>query len=345
MNARRRIRWACSYAAIAMLLPASTRADSVDSTIEVLDAAVEKWRHEVEFRSHFTFRQGIATSKAEGLEGKFGSRIGNSEDKATGMFHKLGSRLRQSLDFGREPDDATLGKTGGVYANVSSDRMSTDRLGLDYLPKYGNFGDSVNIYRRPDNDSGLLKAGMGGDGFDPFAFGGGVQGHPLTSFKARPGFQETIEKSVARSDPEHIEVTMIRRGKGNSEQIHRVLFSTVHSPPVIEKVEDVGKDSRGHPPIEVVSVAVASDFVKCGGGMMARRLRRVGGPLKPSDQAKRVWVVQEWFSDDLGERLPTDEDFVVTIPPSTHVIGLKSPPPKGKERKFDLAKIRLDDVW
>ncbi|MGQ9575049.1 MAG: hypothetical protein ACUVUC_07000 [Thermoguttaceae bacterium] len=88
--------------------------------------------------------------------------------------------------------------------------------------------------------------------------------------------------------------------------------------------------------------AVASDFVACPGGMVARVVRHVNQTVYPD----KPWFVGEWVSEDLGKRLPTDADFVITIPQSVRISGLKPDrtPRPGTVRTIDLSKISLDDL-
>lgn len=63
----------------------------------------------------------------------------------------------------------------------------------------------------------------------------------------------------------------------------------------------------------------------------------------PGENAPQ-WLAKEWVSDDLGSRLPTAEDFVVTIAKDAAIVGLRDPPPPGTVRRLDLSAIRLEDV-
>ncbi len=316
-----------------------------ESVFQVLDAGVEKWRFGVEFRCHYKYRQGTASSRDEALRGEFGAAAGKpgDENTATGVFHKRGGQLRLSVDYGRPPDDATGRGTGEVVTNCSFDEVSSPQLYLQYIPKYGKVGNSVNVWKRPERESGKLQAGPSmGAVLDPFVFGGGVTGSPLTAFAPRPAFQETVRRSLEKMDSDHIVAVMIRTGKGGNMDTRRVAFWTAHSPPVIERIEEVAQVANGQQRVETLTQG--SRFVQCGGGMMARCVRRLAGPLLPRGGSRPVWVSEEWISDDLGERMPTDEDFAVTIPPSVAVSGLKKPPPVGSARTLELAKYTIDDL-
>jgi hypothetical protein len=98
-------------------------------------------------------------------------------------------------------------------------------------------------------------------------------------------------------------------------------------------VPGIGEEETSEDPdrkTTVETVTNATKFVKCGGGMMARCLRYAAGPVIPQGAASPVWVAKEWIFEDLGQRLPTDEDFVVTIPPT----GASTFFPTGSKARF-----------
>ena len=320
----------------------SRDSDATADAIDVLDAAIEEWRFGVEFRSHFTYRQAVVASKSDGLTGRFGTEIPDSAtDKATGVFHKRGETMRFSLDYAKPPDAAT--PQGDVVTNYSFDGVTSGQLWLEYLPSYGEYGNTVRLSAKPESQSATLVGGPSGNAvLNPFAFGGGVHGSPLRQFAVQTAGQDPVDTSVVKTDADHLSVVMTRAKEGGSTETMRVTFWTAPSPAVIERIETVSDNPE--PRQRVESVAEASEFVQCGAGMMARRVRSVAGPLVPLDSTRAVWVVHEWVSEDLGNRPPTDDDFLVSIPPSVHVVGLREPPPPGAVRTLDLTEINPDDL-
>ena len=325
----------------AALAAASDDADN--ATISALDAGVEQWRSGLVFRSHFVYRQGSVGSKDAGLSGEFGSHLNDakSEDRVTGVFHKRGDDFRFSADFGRPPVDVSRGSPRRITTNVSFDDISVGRLYLDYRPSFDDTVDVVNIAPRPETGQAAHQAGPMGDSItNPFSFGGGVKGSPLANFAARPGYEETVNRSVEKLDSDHLLVTMVRQGKGDHVNTVRMTFLTNVAPPVIERIDEDSKWPGG----AVEHVVVATDFIKCGTGVIARRVNWVSWPLVPVGETVSVWVAKEWISEDLGTMPPSDEDFVLTIPATTVVSGIKSPPPPGTERRIDLSKLSVNDL-
>jgi hypothetical protein len=216
-------------------------------------------------------------------------------------------------------------------------------VALNYLPRYGAVGDSVTVSERPVAERTRIRIGLQGEhSLNPYFFGGGTDGRPLTSFVAKANRGETITRSVHTRDPLHTDVTMIRKGVDGSVHTRLVTFNTSVTPPVIERVTDTEEASRTGRKLE--SLTAAYDFVPCGGGMLARTVRQVSGPF-PDPQGKADnWLASEWTSDDLGATAPGPDDFLVKIPETTRVHGLKSPPPTGTARTLNLAKIHAEDL-
>lgn len=320
-------------------------ADDVEATVAALEAAVEEWRQSLEFFCHYTYRQGVAASKTDALEGRFGSRVGRprDEDTATGVFCKRGSQVRCSVDFGQRPKRVPSKRPKDVLVTtVSCDEVSSGELCLSYWLPHGVVG-SASIFRRPDAEMGRLSSGGAmGQVLTSFEFGGGVEGKPLGGFSARPGSQETLRRRIVKLPADRVRVVLERQSARGFRHLRQVTFWTGPRLPVIEKVEELIED----PPLGVrrEHVGQASDFVPCGGGLLARRVREASGPVVPQGEKTAVWVAREWVAEDLGQRAPRDEDFVVRVPATVPIAGLKNPPPPGTERAIDLTRYTLADL-
>ncbi len=75
------------------------------------------------------------------------------------------------------------------------------------------------------------------------------------------------------------------------------------------------------------------DFVECPGGLVPRQVVMTSDS-RPSTEESSTVFFKEWISDDLGDRPPTRDDFVLTIPADAVIIGLNVLPPivDGKRR-------------
>jgi hypothetical protein len=76
-----------------------------------------------------------------------------------------------------------------------------------------------------------------------------------------------------------------------------------------------------------------SDFVECPGGAVARHLRLAGR------QINGVAMLDEWRSEDLGSRAPTDRDFTIAVRADAMIMARKKPPAKDGYRYFDFTKL------
>ncbi len=339
----------CMAAALlAGSLAASSQAESeqpdCDAVCDALDSGVEQWRASVEFRCHYSYRQGSAKTREAALRGAFGSEAGRAdkEEKATGVFCKRGDEIRLSMDFGRPPHVWTSKSGVTTATNFSFDEVSSRDLFLTYNPPYEDSVGSAMFSERPDRKSGKLWSGPYMQGqLNPFSFGGGIEGSPIRSFAKDFGGGDAIERSYEKVDAERIVVTLIRTSR-SGQVTKRMTFWTGASPPVIERVDTMSRSMQ--PDRQSESTAIASRFVQCGGGMMARCVRTASGPVVPVGGSEPLWIAKEWISDDLGDKPPGDEDFIVTIPASVPVGGLKHPPSRGQVRHLDLAKVRPEDL-
>ncbi len=316
-------------------------ANEADTLCDVLDAGVEKWRIGLEFQCHFTFRKGVAYSQQEGLNGKFGLAVGKpkDEDKMVGTFAKLGEKVRLFVDYGRPPRDATGKGTSKSVTDVTCDMVTMNGLYLNYWPRYEKFGGTAEIAKNPKPGPSFDQNGL----FTietPFSFGGGIGGSPLTAFGPSSCGPGTLERSIVKPDSEHITVVLTLKRSDGGIQTRKVTCWTAVSPAVIQRIEDLSDNGKRH----IEGVSIASQFVQCGKGMMARDLLSVTGPLTAIGASTPTWVVHHWTSEDLGQRSPTDDDFIVTIPPSVTVVGLKKPLPTGTERKLNLANYTVSDL-
>jgi hypothetical protein len=137
---------------------------------------------------------------------------------------------------------------------------------------------------------------------------------------------------VKTVDQEHVEVISQQKSESGNQKNWRVLYWTKPSPPVVQKVSLEFLFSGGQ---RAEMFSVLSDFKHCPGGMVARRVLYVD-PSTP-----KLVFVQEWRSDDLGDRRPSSEDFAITVAPTTLVRGFKDQPRNAKVRRLEPSKIQL----
>jgi hypothetical protein len=333
-------------------------APDVAEMMSVFVAAVRQWRDAVEFRCTFTYRQAWVVSREDAWDGRWGSNVGNpeDEDRATGEYHKQGDWVRLRWDRGRPPVVTDVAGGGVVFTEMSFDEVSLGPLTLAYRKRYGVERDSIWVTPRHDLPDAMYRAGPTdhvGAHLTPFSAGGG-RGGIMSPLEYLPKLMQErggrFRCRVSREEPDRVIFHMDGAGTNGETEYQRtirVTFWTQPALPVIERVDWVSRTGDDVPTEYTLSL---SDFVQCGGGMMARRLQSASGPYPPPANAPegkphdKPWLAMQWISRDLGERDPQPDDFVVSIPAGVLVRGLRSPPPQGKPVTIDLSQLSLDDL-
>ncbi|MDD3590724.1 MAG: LPXTG cell wall anchor domain-containing protein, partial [Thermoguttaceae bacterium] len=77
-----------------------------------------------------------------------------------------------------------------------------------------------------------------------------------------------------------------------------------------------------------------------GGVSVPSVIRSVDGPARIGGEPQDYWFVSEWKSEDIGDRLPSDEDFAIKLDPEVRLQGMKTVPP---DYIYDINQITDDD--
>jgi hypothetical protein len=261
----------------------------------VLHAATLQWREEVQFTSHFTLTEGTAASFDEGAKSGIDLTVDTELSpiiRAKGVFNRLGSNIRISLDKQKVFNE------DGTLSYRAFDESTSKNVFIYYTP-----GDSAAVIeRRSGRQLHTLAPGFFSQPeINPLK--------PLRNNEPDP-FADGALVSLTPIDPEHVEiVTALTRTNGNVVN-RNVRLWTKPALPVVEQITEIvtrkdGKTSKAG--------AWLKDFTQCPGGMVARNLRFVyqaGGARA---------MALEWSSNDLGDRAPTHEDFVIKVPQGTRV--------------------------
>lgn len=311
---------------VCFLLLAASGAEFDRVAAETLLAAVEQWQSDVAFRSTFQLREGYARTVDAALRGEMDPGIRILEGK--GVCHKLGRKIRYSVDFG---GPFRIGEK--TVTRVTFDAVTDRRLDIAYHPLARKPGINLKgtasvVARTPERDGSELFGKESRYCISPLK--------PLRSAALAP-FLLPFVVGVSRVDEGHVEI-VTRMKKPNGTEIKReVLFWTEPSPPVVEKIVLDTASPNGRRTQAIVQV---SDFRECPGGMVARHI--VHAYAYPgSDRPVHVCV---WHSADLGAVPPTDEDFVIEVPPDTVVMGIREDSPLANTRKLDVSKFEVADL-
>ncbi len=316
---------------------AGAPSESDVAVAQTLRAAVEQWQTQVAFRSSYRLRGGFANSVEDARRGEINAKLGGGyaiRFEAAGVFHKEGPKLRCSIEFAGGRVLLSAGADGAppATANRPWDEVSDGRVQVSYYPPttlrpaIGQFGNAAQVEkRRPETAD--MAAGCATE----------IYINPL---KPWPNPNEDFLGhgalvGVEAVDEQHLEVARQERSEIGLETNRRVLFWTNPSPPVIEKVSAEYLEPDG---TRRQSFTSLSDFKQCPGGLVARRVLHVA--VLSRDHI----AVQEWRSDDLGDRRPSGDDFAITVAPTTKIMGFKDTSAQAKLRRLEPSKIQLAEL-
>lgn len=136
-------------------------------------------------------------------------------------------------------------------------------------------------------------------------------------------------------ESDRLSVKLEREHTDGQKQIRTVTFRMDESDPIVERIShtvihDDGKANEYH--------VVLSRFVDCGGVLLPSLIRR----------AHKLGVSGvhglTWRSSDMGDRAPTDDDFVVSVPAGVSLHGLKIRPDPDAVRDIDISSISPDEL-
>jgi hypothetical protein len=320
-----------------------------------LRADVLRWSEDVSFGCTFRLRSGVANSKEQALHGEVDPNLGSdySRWEARGEFHKLGPKMRCLIDYGSpgiQYGPRKVDITLEPIEEATNGFIGTSR----FLRRSEVFGEKAKVALVESSKKHPGEARWAG----LMTTAAILPLTPMHSYGEQP-FEWLQITDVRALDKEHVEVLCYGRKQGRSKRIdfwetrnRRVVFWVKPVPPVVERIEERAERTSVEVPAQILGsdecYAILSDFKQCPGGMVASHVRY----LEKSEGLRVVrWKIEEpgfrvldWKSEDLGDRLPTNADLVMSIPPDVRVIGLKQEPPRGEVRNVDLSKISPLDL-
>jgi hypothetical protein len=324
-------------------------------TAESLRKDVRRWSEEVSFRCTFRLRSGMANSIGEALRGEVDSKLGSAYSRweCRGEFQKLGPNMRCVNDYG-SPGFQYGPKKGEVTLEPVEEATNGLVMVRRFLRRGEIFGEGARVakiepLRKPEGQT-ILAGPMSGVTILPLI--------PMHSTAEQP-FESLRIEDIRVIDGEHVEVHCTGQHHGQNNKVdyvetrnRSILFWTKPVPPVVQRIEEHAERVSPEGPTRYLGRdeihAVLSDFKQCPGGMVARRVRYVE---RSEGLRARRWKLEEpgvrlleWSSEDLGNRPPTDADFVMSIPSDVRLIGLKQASLAGTAGKLDLGKIRPSDL-
>jgi hypothetical protein len=312
-----------------------------DPLVASLDAAEQKWLHDVEFTCTYDLTRHKATSAKNALAGEYAIHF--EADRVTGVLNKGFGKLRCSTNYSGSPKVVDESEDGTKFVkHLSSDEVaSADKL-LRYdraVSPTDRRGSATINSRSDDPDAALdlrlspyIAGPSSATSASPLQIDGSIPGSYLRSrdsiVHAADSPKTTREVIHNANDTVIIRVVYEREGVVITKQVRFLIKRW--SVPVVDQVTTTIKPTRGKAS-EVR--AAAFDFIECPGGPVARLVRcaaEVEDPALP-------WYVEEWRSRDLGLRSPTEEDFLVPIKRRTRIVGVSDP-----RQVMDKGRLSID---
>jgi hypothetical protein len=183
--------------------------------VNVMDAALRRWKEEAQFSATYRFRAGLAVSRDDALVARFSHPVTlepYSGESGGGFVSKQSDAFRYSF-IPEVPDNGTLES----FKYRTFDVAVCNGIQALYFP----LREADNGYKSGGNVSFQDISSMDQEGRYPHVervvpmplfFAGGIKNHPLLSITPRPGLDERISWQVEKSDASHLVLVAHREG-------------------------------------------------------------------------------------------------------------------------------------
>ncbi|MFV0444582.1 MAG: hypothetical protein ACK5Q5_13515 [Planctomycetaceae bacterium] len=330
--------------------------DAADITVAHIEAAYREWTVGVSFAASFRQVEGLSASIDRAFEADpFDTVLA----KATGLLNKSGETLRYAIEWESGPQVVGIqtptgdisqpppdeggdfsSPAGGqlLVRNGAIDELCTSELLMSYTKRWRNMYDRATYSRRADliPEPGERRCSAAEERFSSLVpVPGCFAGFPGT---ARWDSHFRIEKIGEETVAIVSDGTGSGDGQGGRHE-YRSEWSLRWDIPVLTRVVREYYNSKGV--LEVFVESRLSNFIELADGFaVARRVVYCTSTTPGSRPFVRVWE-----SDDLGEREPTEQDFIVEIAPTTVIVGLADAPPPGTQRRLSVQGVLMSDVF
>lgn len=307
--------------------------EEVDALIESFESAIETTRQNLEFACTFVARTGFAFSLEDAMAGRCKFWEGR------GVLAKKGIVMRYSY---RSHPDAP-GNVGSREEYVSTSKLTLFAMAVD-KPLVVEIGprDPATLHLLTPSRAGELWP------THPLEFEGAVDGAPLSRILKDPGKPwRLVRKEVGEDKSGRVVFTFVHEARnGAAQYTHVITFDVKDGLPVIQRREIHCRGECARATNHLQDIIVALSYAKVKGGWLPSHTRRVLGPGRELDMTgegseKMGFMIEEWQSFDLGQRLPTPDDFVVTLPEGARVHGAHVRDPS----RIDLLAMSEESLW
>jgi len=322
-------------AGVVVLMAAS--AGRAEELVDTLAAAITTWQSRVEFYCTFKVQEATAVSLDDAREG----RLTDVKDLYHGVYAKRDNLVRLSLDYGHPPIQVSKNET----TEGSVDEVTDGTVALTFVPRHRAQPADDYITVSPFRDDVLPRGspvpGAASSGvLNPLlVFSNPKRPNLLNYYQSLQEGGEDVLIEAGSKDDAHMEVRVMQVTPDYTNKI-TIVFWMEPSIPVVTRgsIEQTLADGT-----TLSDETLKEDFVEVEGGIVPRTVRGYA----TTGQAKQDFKVWVWRSDDLGDRMPTDEDFRIKIRDGARIHCLKPesvPAADGGYRTFDIQKITLHDI-
>ena len=340
-----------------LLLGIDSNANAAELVLDELLAAREQWLSELTVKSTFLYREGTADSRADALDGE---PFDNIKVVGRGVFHKRGGLVRHSIEFdggpellGQFSDQGTIeplqkdeessatrshqSSSRLAAKNVPKDEVRNEQLLVTFSKRWDHYFDNAVFMNRVDiaSSSGTRGCTNAERLMSPI--------NPITGcFPRMPGELNSAKGQITYKVVQEVNGISVVTGENNWTidgkpvvERYRAEWSMEHDYPMITRIIFESIVAERKTTIE----SVLSDLRQSGELSVPAKV------LSVIEQGDVEVLVREWSSEDLGNELPTDDDFVIDIPETTRIYGLAEAELPGKPRKLQLASTKPNEVF
>ncbi len=317
---------------------------------EFLLEALRTWHREAAFVCHFEERKGRPTDRAALEAGQFDGL----PRRAWGIVAKSPGLEDASMRYERLHDRANVpagtttvgGRTVAVFRNANVAHLVGREVGIRYDPHSNHV--SIEAIDRPQDASRR-------EGFRFWS-----QQHCLNPVALRGGLLKALERAyaaaragelpdrrvtfdVVQPDAKHLDLLLHKQHLPVGDPVDQVSVSRYRffvkaAVPYLVQIDSARYDNGV---LDGRSVKMLRDFAACPAVMLPRTILGFGSELI---DGKWVETCTVWHSDDLGERQPTEDDFVLNIPARATYLGFKVPVYSEGPQVLRLADFRAADA-
>jgi hypothetical protein len=257
------------------------------AALEAIDVGVRRWRDALNLKCTFRFRQGLANSIDDAVDGRFTDGC----DVATCRFVKMGEAVLYDFQIEGEPEynDKTKVSTYSSFLLASANNVEA------YSAKLSPMSPLVFSDLRNERKSGLVHRKIGMTGISPFVLMGANEGAL---------FQHVINSNLWTFSTTRDRGQLIVSCNSSVGLGKTYVVDTSGLYPILLSIK--GHDGN--------AMTIASDFIELQNGcLFPSRFVVTTGPVIPIGSHDQRWVSRIWEIEGLEVSEPTRDDFAINL--------------------------------